>query len=313
MPRVLVTEELAERGLDHMRAAGLEVDVRLGLSPEELVAAVPGAAALVIRSATQVTADVLAAGDGPRRRRARGHRARQRRRRRGDPARRDGRQRAAVERDLRRGAGGRAAARHGPQHPAGRRRPQGREVEPLALVGGRAPRQDPRRRRPRPRRCARRPALPLVRHAPRRLRPVRERGAGAPARCRARARPRAAHARSADFLTIHLPKTPETLGLFDAEMLAEAQPSLRIVNTARGGIIDEAALAAALARRHDRGRGARRVRRPSRPPSHRCSACRTWWSRRTSARRRWRPRTRRARRSRRWWCSRWPASSCRSR
>src|SRR6476469_1611657 len=44
-----------------MRAAGLEVDVRLGLSPEELVGAVPGAAALVIRSATRVDAEVLAA------------------------------------------------------------------------------------------------------------------------------------------------------------------------------------------------------------------------------------------------------------
>ena len=62
MPRVLVTEELAERGLDHMRAAGLEVDVQLGLSPDDLLSAVPGAAAIVIRSATQVTAEVLAAG-----------------------------------------------------------------------------------------------------------------------------------------------------------------------------------------------------------------------------------------------------------
>ena len=52
--RVLVSEELAESGLESMRAAGLEVDVALGLTPEELVAAIPGAAALVIRSATQV-------------------------------------------------------------------------------------------------------------------------------------------------------------------------------------------------------------------------------------------------------------------
>jgi D-3-phosphoglycerate dehydrogenase len=51
---------------------------------------------------------------------------------------------------------------------------------------------------------------------------------------------------TADFLTIHLPKTPETLGLFNAELLAKAKPGLRIVNTARGGIIDEAALADAL-------------------------------------------------------------------
>ena len=53
-----------------MRAAGLEVDVQLGLSPEELLDAVPGAPALVIRSATQVTAEVLEAGDRPRGRRA---------------------------------------------------------------------------------------------------------------------------------------------------------------------------------------------------------------------------------------------------
>ena len=39
--RVLVTEELADRGLEHMRAAGLEVDVQLGLSPEELIATIP--------------------------------------------------------------------------------------------------------------------------------------------------------------------------------------------------------------------------------------------------------------------------------
>ena len=41
--RVLVTEELAETGLDAMRAAGFEVDVRLDLDPAGLLAAVPGA------------------------------------------------------------------------------------------------------------------------------------------------------------------------------------------------------------------------------------------------------------------------------
>jgi D-3-phosphoglycerate dehydrogenase len=53
-------------------------------------------------------------------------------------------------------------------------------------------------------------------------------------------------ARQADFLTIHLPKTPETMGLVDAALLAKARPGLRIVNTARGGIIDEDALADAI-------------------------------------------------------------------
>src|SRR4051812_10257834 len=62
MQRVLVTERLADSGLEAMTSAGLDVDVRLGLTPSELLDAVPGAAALVIRSATKVTADVLAAG-----------------------------------------------------------------------------------------------------------------------------------------------------------------------------------------------------------------------------------------------------------
>lgn len=62
MARVLVTEKLAESGLDALRDAGHEVDVRLGLTPAELIEVVPGAAALIVRSATKVTADVLAAG-----------------------------------------------------------------------------------------------------------------------------------------------------------------------------------------------------------------------------------------------------------
>ena len=62
MARILVTEEIAERGLDRLREAGHEVDVRLGLSSEKLLEVVPGAAALIIRSATQVTSEVLGAG-----------------------------------------------------------------------------------------------------------------------------------------------------------------------------------------------------------------------------------------------------------
>jgi len=62
MSRILVTEAIADTGLDKLRAAGHEVDVRLGLSPDELLDVVPGAHALIIRSATTVTADVLAAG-----------------------------------------------------------------------------------------------------------------------------------------------------------------------------------------------------------------------------------------------------------
>ena len=50
----------------------------------------------------------------------------------------------------------------------------------------------------------------------------------------------------ADFVTIHCPKTPETVGMFSAARLAGMKPSSYLVNTARGGIIDEAALHAAL-------------------------------------------------------------------
>ncbi len=50
----------------------------------------------------------------------------------------------------------------------------------------------------------------------------------------------------ADFVTIHCPKTAETIGLFNAARLARMKPSACLINTARGGIIDEAALHDAL-------------------------------------------------------------------
>ena len=49
-----------------------------------------------------------------------------------------------------------------------------------------------------------------------------------------------------DFITIHIPKTPETTGMIAADQFAIAKPTLRIVNASRGGIIDEDALYAAL-------------------------------------------------------------------
>ncbi len=50
-----------------------------------------------------------------------------------------------------------------------------------------------------------------------------------------------------DFITIHLPKTHETLGLIGKEALAKVKPTVRIVNAARGGVLDEEALAEAIA------------------------------------------------------------------
>jgi D-3-phosphoglycerate dehydrogenase len=52
--------------------------------------------------------------------------------------------------------------------------------------------------------------------------------------------------RESDFITIHLPKTPETVGLIGAAELATTKPGVIIVNAARGGLVDEAALADAL-------------------------------------------------------------------
>jgi D-3-phosphoglycerate dehydrogenase len=48
------------------------------------------------------------------------------------------------------------------------------------------------------------------------------------------------------FVSVHLPKTPETIGLIGAEELARARHDLVLVNAARGGIVDEAALYDAL-------------------------------------------------------------------
>lgn len=244
--RVLVTEEIADRGLDHMRAAGLEVDVRLGLSPDELLAAVPGAAGLVIRSATRVTAEVLAAGadlvvigragiglDNV------------------DVA-------AATQRGVmvvnapqsnvisaaeQAMALLLAQARNVPQADrdlkAGkwnRSRWTGVELhgKTLGVVGlGRVGVLVAQR-------CLAF-GMRLVAHDPY-VSADRARQLGV------ELEPDLGRlVESVDFITIHLPKTPETVGLFDEKLLARAKPGLRIVNTARGGIIDEAALADALA------------------------------------------------------------------
>lgn len=52
--------------------------------------------------------------------------------------------------------------------------------------------------------------------------------------------------RESDYITLHLPKTTETYHLINAEAFAKMKPTVRIVNCARGGIIDEEALVAAI-------------------------------------------------------------------
>ncbi|GAD21681.1 hydroxyacid dehydrogenase [Acidovorax sp. MR-S7] len=54
---------------------------------------------------------------------------------------------------------------------------------------------------------------------------------------------------SSDIVSLHLPLTPATRGLIDASRLALMQPDAVLVNAARGGIVDEKALADALAQR----------------------------------------------------------------
>src|SRR3954451_11269638 len=245
MKRVLVTEQLADRGLDAMRAAGLEVDVRLGLAPEELLDAVGGASALVIRSATQVTAAVVEAADelivvgraGI------------------------GLDNVDVEAATRRGvmvvnapqsnalsaaehtiALLLAQARNVPQahrdlkdHQWNRSRWEGVELhnKTLGIVGlGRVGVLVAQR--------ANAFGMQLVAYDPY-VSAERARQIGVDLVPTVEEL-----VERADFLTIHLPKTPDTLGLISAELLTHAKSTLRIVNTARGGIVDEAALADAV-------------------------------------------------------------------
>jgi D-3-phosphoglycerate dehydrogenase len=54
--------------------------------------------------------------------------------------------------------------------------------------------------------------------------------------------------RASDYISLHVPLTPETKGMMGARELALMKPSAYLINTARGGVIDHAALAEALAR-----------------------------------------------------------------
>ena len=245
MARVLVTEEIAAPGLDRLRAAGHTVDVAVGLSAESLLQAVPGAAALIIRSATQVTAEVLEAG-------------------------RDlvvvgragiGLDNVDVAAATRRGVmvvnAPQSNILSAAEHTVALLLSQARNIPQAhgALVDGRWER-------------SKWEGVELYGKV---LGVVGLGRVGALVAQRAaafgmhllaydpyisaeRARQMGAELvgleeilARADFLTIHLPKTPETAGLIDADRLALAKPGLRIVNTARGGIVDEKALASAIA------------------------------------------------------------------
>ena len=243
--RVLVTEQLAASGIDALRSAELDVDEQLGLSPEGLLEAVAGAAALIIRSATQVTAEVLDAGrdlvvvgragigldnvdvDAATRRGVMVVNAPQ------------SNVLSAAEQTL---ALLLAQARNVPQADRdlksghwNRTRWTGVELhgKTLGIVGlGRVGVLVAQR--------ALAFGMRLVAHDPY-VSTERARQIGVTL-----VPDLEELVREVDFLTIHLPKTPDTMGLISADLLAHAKPTLRIVNTARGGIIDEDALADAI-------------------------------------------------------------------
>jgi D-3-phosphoglycerate dehydrogenase len=60
---------------------------------------------------------------------------------------------------------------------------------------------------------------------------------------------------SADFVTIHCPKNPETVGMFNAARIKLMKPAAYLINTARGGIVDEKALHEALVSKKLAGAG----------------------------------------------------------
>ncbi|BAN01584.1 phosphoglycerate dehydrogenase [Ilumatobacter coccineus] len=244
MARILVTEEIAEGGLDRLRAIGHDVDVQVGLSPDELVSTIPGASALIIRSATQVTDEVLAAAtdlmvvgragigldnvDVPSAT-ARGVMVV------------NAPQSNIVSAAEHTMALLLASARNVPQAHAAlvegrweRSKWEGVELvdKTLGVVGlGRIGKLVADR--------AKGFGMRLVAYDPF----VSE----------DRARQMGVElleldqlVAESDFLTVHLPKTPETLGLINRDLLVKAKPSLRIINVARGGIVDEADLAECL-------------------------------------------------------------------
>lgn len=242
MARILVTEEIAEGGLDRLRAAGHEVDVQLDLA--RLLDHVQGAHALIIRSATQVTAEVLeAAGELVVVGRAG-----------------IGLDNVDVTAATRRGvmvvnapqsnivsaaehtmALLLAQARNVPQAHAAltagrweRTRWEGVEVadKTLGIVGlGRIGKLVADR--------ARAFGMRLVAYDPF-VSADRARQMGV------ELMPLDQLVAEADFLTVHLPKTAETTGLIGRDLLLKAKPTLRVINVARGGIVDEEALAEAI-------------------------------------------------------------------
>ncbi|MGD1879501.1 MAG: hypothetical protein ACFB13_18625, partial [Kiloniellaceae bacterium] len=65
MPKVLISDELSARAAEIFRERGVGVDVKTGMTPDELKACIGQYDGLAIRSATKVKADIIAAGGPP--------------------------------------------------------------------------------------------------------------------------------------------------------------------------------------------------------------------------------------------------------
>ena len=244
MARVLVTEKIADKGLDLLRDAGHEVDVRIGLDAAGLISAIAGAHALLIRSATIVTADLLAAGTDLKIVGRAGIGL--------DNVDVD----AATEHNVLVANAPFSNAVTAAEHTMAMLLAQARNIAHAhaALIEGRWERSK----------------WNGVELAEKTLGIIGLGRIGGLVAARARAfdmeiiafDPYVAPERAAemnielvdletlisssDFVTLHLARTPDTLNLLNAELLAKAKPGLRIVNVARGGIIDESALADAI-------------------------------------------------------------------
>ncbi|MCH7789235.1 MAG: hypothetical protein IH940_07300 [Acidobacteria bacterium] len=251
MARILVTERIADAGLQRLRDAGHEVDEQLDLDPADLIEAVRGAHALIIRSATTVSADVVSAGVGLVVVGRAGI----------------GLDNVDVEAATRQGimvvnapdanvlsaaehtmALLLAQARNVPQAHGALREGrweraawQGVEVadKTLGIVG-----------------LGRIGGLVAQRAKAFGMKVI----AFDPFVSEERARQEDIELMSleelmaqSDFVTLHVAKTPETMGMINADLLAGSKPGLRLINVARGGIVDEQALADAIASGHIAG------------------------------------------------------------
>ena len=243
-PVVLIAEELSPATVE---ALGPDFEIRHcnGADRAELLAAIADVDAILVRSRHQGRRRGARRRDAAQGRRPRRRRPRQRRRHGRHPVRRDGRQRPDLQHRLRRRARRRADARRRPPHLA---RPTPRSS--TASGSGRSTPASSSTRRPSassasagsacssPSGC-RAFGMKVIAYDP-------YVQAGRAAQMGVRLVDLDTLLAEADFMSVHLPKTPETVGLIGAEQLPRSSRPLVLVNAARGGIVDEDALYAAL-------------------------------------------------------------------